>query len=498
MHERHHHHLNEQHHPAIRIPLANRAIVSELLGREIHHTPASSNAEQYPHKHKWDVLFAVMMKARYGHAEDAVREILDLFAGQRDDGLVPSPQFVENLRDIDLERETFTDRDASEYGQPPIEALAALKVYEGLMIEDKQDQGEEFLLNIYSKLAASYTYFARDRQHADPRIKLIFNTHPSETGRDSDPTFDFFKVRLPTFGENTPHLIQEANRVTNFFSMIALNEMNRQDGWETQKIRERFEVYDVMFNCMYAENLNHMATLAKELAAIAVREGDETAYLKLSEDAEHWQQLASTVEQQILDLMWFENTNPKNPVKGLFLALKPEGPIEEVSISNLFPLILPNLRQEQLESILFLLDNYFCPKDIVELPIPSVPPINPITNRPNRKYDPYNGERDTLWRGDTWMNTNWYLVKRGLAMQASRADLQHSPDLIEKCNHYISFISERSYKTVVGVGSWEHYGPEDARPHRTDKSPNFAWSGLAYWLYEDFLAADRDSLALAA
>ena len=385
--------------PAVKWLFYNRDKVSEWLGRNIFYTPPSSNHEHFPHKYKWDVLFSCIIKARKGYSEDASLEILDLFDGQRPDGLVPSPQFVEKGREDDLERLFFTDNNTSDYGQPPIEALAAQEIYQGFETEGEIEAGNQWLSEIYPKLKASYDYFAEHRSQG-PHQPLIFNVHPHETGRDSDPTFDFFKFRLRRKGKNTSQAVDATNRVLDYASVIMGGIEHWLDEWQTEKIRHRFEVYDVMFNCMYRDNLTVMANLA-ELGARASQDKQER--LNYEADAVHYKNLSNEVEQAILKQMWFDEEGED----GLFLALKPDGPIQEVSVSNLFALTLPNLSEKQLEATLNLLENYFITPDI-QLPIPSVPPINPIDGKSNPNYDPDHGEWDRLWRGSTWINMNWY------------------------------------------------------------------------------------------
>jgi hypothetical protein len=210
---------------------------------------------------------------------------------------------------------------------------------------------------------------------------------------------------------------------------------------------------------------------------------------ELLKQAADFKELATGVEAAILKKMWFNGMGPK----GMFLALTPEGPLTKVSVSNLFGLGLPNISEGQLEATLDQLNECFITPEI-ELPIPGVPPIDPITGTANRDYDPEHGEWDRLWRGPTWINMNWYLVERGLDMQAKRADLSHRPDLIARCQKLTVFISERSYKVVEGVGLFEFYGPESTRPLREKRSPGFTWSALAYLLKDEFLTIDDTEL----
>jgi glycogen debranching enzyme len=212
-----------------------------------------------------------------------------------------------------------------------------------------------------------------------------------------------------------------------------------------------FWVNDVMFNCMYADNLALMSQLAEEHGS--------------SEDAQRYEDLAGEVESQILSDMWFPN---EKDGRGVFYALNKGEPIKEVSISNLFPLVLPRLTEKQLESQLELILTSFN----TAYPLPSV-----ATDSPN--YDPKNQESERLWRGSTWINTNWYLVERGLRRQAERPDLAHRPELITLCSEIADRVVLASREMVNGSLA-EHYNPDTGAGQRLHRSPNFAWSLLAH------------------
>jgi hypothetical protein len=164
---------------------------------------------------------------------------------------------------------------------------------------------------------------------------------------------------------------------------------------------------------------------------------------------------------------------------GLFLGLKGRGlrPIEKISISNLYPLLLPNLSEKQLESLLDLYDICF-DTDIIEYPIPTAPPIDPMTFKPNRDYDPHHGEADRLDRGSSWIDDNFNLVERGFRKQASRLDMQHRLDLVSRCSERAERIAGKS-KELIKQGYFEFYDPETGEPQRAERVQNFAWSTLA-------------------
>jgi hypothetical protein len=354
--------------------------------------------------------------------------------------------FAPRGRRFDPERYSFMEPlKSSDYTQPPLLALSATEIFSALSEEDP-DGAQLFLSEAYPYLDRFYKYFENHRQNS-PTDPLIGIMHPHETGRDSDPTFDFIKLRLGRQGPATPKLIDAINSGADYASIIALNYRQRLAGWDEQAARANFWMNDVMFNCIYVDNLYQMSELAKALA--------------LGEDDIHYQRLAAKVEQRILDDMWFAEA--KNG-QGNFYALKEGSPILETSVSNLSALMLPHLRPEQLASILNLLETSFSSA----YPIPSV-----ATNSPN--YDPHYQEKGRLWRGPTWINTNWYLVERGLQMQAKRPELAAYPDLIRRCIEFGNKVVDSS-QFLVDQGYFEFYDSETGQPYRVD---HFAWSALA-------------------
>ena len=98
-----------------------------------------------------------------------------------------------------------------------------------------------------------YDYFLTERRDS-PTSQLIRNIHPHETGRDSDPTFDFYKLRLQRSGPDTNKLIDLVNSGLDYSSVMLLNIRFRRRKWNVHETKDIFDVKDVMFNCMAATN----------------------------------------------------------------------------------------------------------------------------------------------------------------------------------------------------------------------------------------------------
>lgn len=429
--------------------LSNREKMLQRFNLEgVSHTPPSP--EHYPHIFLWDSCFSAIVFARYGYVQEAATELLTLVKGQQANGLIPNMQFFPKGRKFDPERPSFMHpKDRSDYTQPPVLALAVQETYKALLVKGDKSGAQSFLERIYPNLKSFYNYFIDNRQNGADNI-LIGNIHPHETGRDSDPTFDFIKTRLQRKGDQTSRLTNNVNRVLDYGSVLKLNYQLRAKQWNLEEAKKLFWVNDVMFNCIYVDNLYQMAELATNN--------------NQAKDAVLFSQKAQQVEKQILTQMWFPE---QRTGKGTFLALNHNKPIDVVSVSNLFPLILPNLHPEQLDSILELLETSFN----TPYPIPSVP-------HDNSNYDPHHGERDRLWRGPTWINMNWYLVERGLRVQAMRKEIQNDPNLASRCQQLATYIAQKSHE-LVEQGYYEYYDPENGTPERGNKTKNFAWSTLA-------------------
>jgi hypothetical protein len=440
-------------HKAIANLLKNRLHLGAKQGTgESDYTPPSPH---YPHIYPWDLCFAVIMAARHGEEwlQRGRTEQLTLFKGQLPNGMIPNTQFAEKGRKRDPERILALEKDAksSNYMQPPVQALSTREIYEASYEEDPYE-ADKFLLEVYPKLKKSYSYIETHRSNS-PENKLMGVIHPHETGLDSLPIFDFIKRhRLKRNGIDTPNYVDKLNIPIDYFSIIWHGMKLKKAGGDISKQREVFWVNNVMMNCIYVDNLRETAKLAQ--------------HAWQPQDALHFSKLASEVEEQILTRMWEPLARDG---KGAFYDLDSlEQPINEITVSNLFPLTLSNLHEEQLESLLTLMDESFN----TPYPLPSV-----ATDSEN--YDPHNREKDRLWRGPTWINTNWYIVERGLKMQMARPEI--SKELKTRCYWWAEKISRKSKELVDTHGAYEHYNPLTGKPQRK-RAKNFAWSNLAYFM----------------
>lgn len=450
----------------------------------LHTSPA---AEHYPHIYLWDSAFFTIMyseAASYclrhgekgeieegytsGDYEDkanqfrraAVEEIFTVFKTQGADGFVSNIQFTDGEKKVskfDWERKYAFEPGAtgSNYSQPPLLALSAERVFKS-MKEAEDPNAETFLQEIYGPLKKFYDFWDKQRSNG-PDDKLIGIIHPHETGRDSDPVYDGLnlvkKMRIQRNGPEEGPTPDYWNMAVDYAGILVHGRKLKKAKGDIAKAKEIFWANDVMMNCIYADNLKILSRMAKELGK--------------TDDAHYYGMLSDVVEQQIIEKMWFGDARDGD---GAFLTLdKNENPIKEISVSNLFPITLPNLEPKHVESILNMLQRSFN----TAYPLPSV-----ATD--SKKFDPHNREEHRLWRGPTWLNTNWYIV-RGLRMQSEREDLPHA--LKMDCKNWADKIAKASEELLDKHGAWEHYDPITGQGQR-DRVKDFGWSWLGYFMEE--------------
>jgi glycogen debranching enzyme len=165
----------------------------------------------------------------------------------------------------------------------------------------------------------------------------------------------------------------------------------------------------------------------------------------LGEEKEELEKLAKRTEQAIIEKCW-------NAQDMTFRCLaKDNSFVSTLTVSNLFPLLLPNLPREYAEAVFAqLIDSK---KFWTPYPIPSVAADEPMFDADRKEQ--------LLWRGPTWINTNWYLVI-GL--------LRHGfKDAAKE-------LAEKTIAMVEREGFREFYQPFTGKGMRVK---NFGWSTLA-------------------
>ncbi|HEU5004814.1 MAG TPA: hypothetical protein VFT49_01880 [Candidatus Saccharimonadales bacterium] len=529
---------------AAKMLIRNRERAQELYHwHDGLHTPPA--AEHYRHTYLWDSGFCQIMLAQAAelayksavHLEtrlnsapledrleivSAIKQLKDLaetfqrasvtegfsvIKGQKANGFIPNLQYGEGTLWYEVEQFVSLDKvnKSSNYTQPPVLPLATYATYKS-MVETNNPNAKLYLEEMYGSMDKFMRYFHdyRSNSLADKKIGVI---EPHETGLDSLEQWDYIKPhRVERNGVDTPQEVDDRNRFADGgHFVVRLFERYLVAGGDLAKQRQLFWCNDVLINSIYFHNLQVMAKLAAELGK--------------QDDLEFYENLANTVEQQMIDDMWQDDPD-KVPMPG-FYSLKDNGePIETITVSNLMALTLPHLPEEKLKAVLNMMDEHFN----VPYPLPSGSIKSP-------NYDPNNQEKDRLWRGPTWLNTNWYIAEHGLFMQAARQDI--SPKLRLRCKAWANRLTQASNELldmneperrraqsmgakVIDIftkieleahhlkefrtGAYEHYNPHTGEGQR-DKVRNFAWSWLARFmtLDEDYSQLIREiELSLSA
>lgn len=523
--------------------LYNREKARQLHGwREALHTVPS--AEHYRNTYLWDSGFFIDMYAETGllaaHSADyledlllkgitsepeqekiqqtiaelhrlsreflraAVTESFWVVDGQKENGMIPNLQYAPGPpRWFDVEWWFSTDkkRRSSNYTQPPVLAMSTLAAYNALQ-ETGDENADIYLKGMMPYLHDYYDFFLKHRSNSpdDPMIGVV---NPHETGQDSSIQWDCFKPnRPPDKGpDHDEDQLFGTRIIDGAYAVMMQFETYAVAGLNPVKQRELFWANDVSMNSIYFHNLRMMTRLSE--------------LNNEPERAEHYRALAEAVEQSMLENMWI--TDETKVRQTGFYSLKADGePIDKITDINFFALLLPNISQEQLTTVLDLMDEHMH----APFPLPSGSVKDPA-------FDPHNIEKDRLWRGSTWINANWYLAVHGLRMQARREDI--SQELKVRCLERAILLAKTSeqllrmnHKTDVSAaralggliitrhlkgkhadrfkkfitGAREFYDPMTGEGQR-DKVVNFGWSWLGEFMRTEQLEYEL-ALALSA
>ena len=369
----------------------------------------------YPFQWFWDSCFHAIALAHLDPVR-AESELTSLLANQHDDGFVSHVTFWQRER---YERMLSTYAIAyrtpwlSDSMQPPVlaEAVAAVA---------HRGRGEAFVAEVVEGVRGFYDWCDRAR---DPDGDgLIAVLQPDETGLDHSPKFDAY---LGITGEEHHEFTAAWHRVADPYDGAGrdLGAMFALDG---------FVVEDVMVNTLYAEN-------QRVLADLLARNGDP-------DGAATYRERAGRTVAALLERCWDDG-------RGLFfdLAGREERRLAVDTVTSLFPLLLDDLPAPIVERLVAHLRD---PQRYdAAFPVPSVARDEP-------SYRPGTVGGTLVWRGPTWINANWYLV-RGL--------LRHGHD--DLALH----IVDRSATLIEREGFREYYNPETGQGHG---ATDFGWSAL--------------------
>lgn len=373
----------------------------------------------YQHQWLWDSCFHAIVWT-YFDPENAKKELICLIKKRFENGMLPHMNYwrsasglIPRLGDWLFGR-IWPERNRSRITQAPVIAQAVAAVYD-------KTQDKIFLERMIKPLQNYFDWLHHERNEQISGDGLVSVVHPWETGMDLLPIWDHIhKVkRLFTLraGLWLSRLVKQYNKVE----------------WDIEKIKELdlFLVKDVAFNVIYILNLYSLANLCD--------------VLDQKDKGNQYRSRAENAQKTLETKCWDDETNFFYSIHSITDTILPE-----ITVSGLFPICL-EIDKKKLEKLvhkhLLNEEEFWLP-----YPIPSVAKSSP-------KFNP-KGSVMVLWRGPTWFNTNWYIVK---GLQRHGFD-EYATEIITKMREMVEISGFR-----------EQYNPFTAKGYGAKK---FGWSTL--------------------
>jgi len=332
-------------------------------GRDYYYVAPSRR--KYPHQWSWDSSFHAIVNCRLGRVDLAGEEVSTLLSEMLPDGTLPHIVFHDLglvSPAVRMFRRYWPQPGRSPLVQPPVVALAVREIW-----QKSEDTG--FLRETLPLLERHFEWLGTRRRFGSSSLVSILS--PWECGLDHKPGFDRlmgWPARFP-FGLYVALYISEWKLARHRFDPVEIVK------------RGYFNVREVLFNTVYAMGLE---ALGKMYTATGERS-----------KAEHFRTRGEDVEKAILN-------ECRDPDSGLYFDVDVSTGrlVPEPGISCLMPLALGNMPGQEYDALVSHLTD---PDEFwLRYPVPSVP-------KSSRHFRP--GSRWYLWRGPTWINTNWLIVE---------------------------------------------------------------------------------------
>lgn len=370
---------------------------------------------KYPHQWEWDSAFHSIVNCRLGRLELAKAEILTLLSEVNYEGHLPLVVFRDNNLTTWLTvffRGYWPKLRISPLVQPPVVALAVKEIWQ-------KSEDKNFLDEALPLLERHFSWLRVQRCVGGSELVSIIS--PWESGLDHKPAFDSLMGRFAGFPFGLYYVLYTSEM------RLARLKFNMK---EIEK-RHLFNVREVLFNTVYALGLEAIAGIYSSLGS--------------KEKAEYYKGLSAKVEQELFDNLLYQRT-------GLYYDLNVSTGrlVLDPSVTSLIPIALSSIPYNQQEALIRHIRNteeFWLP-----FPIPSVPANHPKFKAEDQRY---------LWRGPTWINTNWLLCE-GLRRHGYH-------DIADE-------LAEKSRSLVHKSGFREYYNPYNGDG---EGEKNFAWSTLA-------------------
>ena len=371
----------------------------------------------YPHQWSWDSAFIAIGLAHLG-TRRAAKELLTLFEHQWRTGKVPHIVFNSEAPPDSYfpGPEHWACAAASPDAppappytsclcQPPVHAIAALRVWE--VAERKGGEGVDearaFLRQIYPKLLLWHRYLMTHRDPEGSGLVTIY--HPWESGTDNSPRWDA-ALEAVEVGDLPPYPRYDLRHVANpserptradYDRYLWLVKLIKKAGCDEESIYRShpFLVKDVLFSAIVVAANEALLEIA---ALVGAEAGDQTL-------------IANWIARghQGLNSLW-------DPELGLSLDydLRAGRPLRARTVAGFAPLVAGRQSTERLETLITALESSaFTGHPWLRWPVP--PSTSPLQEGFRRR---------SYWRGPTWPVVNWLLwwslLRAGQSERAQR------------------------------------------------------------------------------
>ena len=376
--------------------------------------------KEYVYQWLWDTAFHAIVLSSFD-TEWAKAEIRNFLLAQWDSGFLPHIVFWGKKKTLPhwayIESALSIRPRTTSITQPPVFPISVEAIF-------TKDNDKEFLKEVLPKLSKHHKWLLKNRDIDNDNLISIIS--PNESGMDELPPF---QIAAGYTGLDTTRL-HYTYRKGDF-----LNHRYRFDNKKILK-KDYFNVEELLFNVVFIESARALSRLFK-----AIGDNQESTFFK---------ETADNSEQALLVKCWDKNDE-------IFYSLysKEEKFANVKTVASLMPLFLDGLKGEKLKTLvekhLLNPDEFF-----TDYPFPSV-------SKDEKYYVPHDTPKHQvklLWRGPTWIATNWFVVK-GLQ--------KHGYDEIA------NKVIKRMSKMIDDHGFREYYNPETGEGYRRQ---NFGWSTL--------------------
>lgn len=376
--------------------------------------------KEYVYQWLWDTGFHAIVLSHFDTTW-AKAEIRNFLIAQWDSGFLPHIIFWGKRKRLPhwayIESTLSIRPRTTSITQPPVFPISVEAIYE-------KDPDKQFLEEVLPKLARHHRWLLENRDI--DRDHLISIISPNESGMDELPTF---QIAAGYRGLDTTRL-HYTYRKGDF--------LNHRYRFDSKKIinKDYFNVEELLFNVVFIESARALSRLFKII-------GDK-------QESNFFSEIANKSENSLLTKCWDETDK-------IFYSLysKDEKFADVKTVASLAPLFLDGLKGKMLDAL--VKKHVLNPEEFwTSYPFPSVA-------KDEKYYVPHDTplhQVKLLWRGPTWIATNWFVIK-GLQKHGYN-DI--AKDVIKKMS---TMITREGFR--------EYYNPEDGTGYRRK---DFGWSTL--------------------